>query len=308
MFFSIIIPCYNSEEYIERCISSIYENVTCEFSFEVIVINDGSKDKTLEVLNTILDKFNDLIVVNNENFGPSFSRNIGIEMAQGEYLLFLDSDDFYLKGTLLGLYKYILNYQMPDVLEFNFSYLKKSIFKDKIKKIKCTTAIEHALKGCNINSVSNKSYKRNFINENSIFFNENIRLAEDLEFNTNVFLQANNVLAIPDYFLVVNNLNLNSVTRINTLKNRYKIIHQLKVVFNLLLIKLNTVTDIKHKQYLRLKLTTIFYSIVFKFFLLTMSRSKTLNEIHSLEKFDFNSKGLKNTIYLIIFKVLFSGK
>ena len=125
MFFSIIIPCYNSEEYIERCISSIYENVTCEFSFEVIVINDGSKDKTLEVLNTILDKFNDLIVVNNENFGPSFSRNIGIEMAQGEYLLFLDSDDFYLKGTLLGLYKYILNYQMPDVLEFNFSYLKK---------------------------------------------------------------------------------------------------------------------------------------------------------------------------------------
>ena len=308
MFFSIIIPCYNSEEYIERCISSIYENVTCEFSFEVIVINDGSKDKTLEVLNTILDKFNDLIVVNNENFGPSFSRNIGIEMAQGEYLLFLDSDDFYLKGTLLGLYKYILNYQMPDVLEFNFSYLKKSIFKDKIKKIKCTTAIEHALKGYNINSVSNKSYKRNFINENSIFFNENIRLAEDLEFNTNVFLQANNVLAIPDYFLVVNNLNLNSVTRINTLKNRYKIIHQLKVVFNLLLIKLNTVTDIKHKQYLRLKLTTIFYSIVFKFFLLTMSRSKTLNEIHSLEKFDFNSKGLKNTIYLIIFKVLFSGK
>ena len=308
MFFSVIIPCYNSEEYIEECINSIYENVSDEFSFEVIIINDGSKDKTLEILNTISYKFKNLLVVNNKNFGPSFSRNIGIKMAKGEYLLFLDSDDSYLKGTLIGLYKYILNYQKPDVVEFNFSFIRKSIFKGKIKKINFTKAVTHALEGYNINSVSNKSYNRNFINENSIFFNENLRLAEDLEFNTSVFLQANNVLAIPNYFLKVNNLNFNSVTRINSLKNKYKIINQLKDVFNLILIKLNTVTDPKHKQYLRLKLTTIFYSIAFNFFLLTKSRSKTLNEINSLEKFDFNIKGFKNIFYSIIFKVLFSGK
>ena len=89
---SIIVPVYNSEKYVERCILSIL-NQTYSI-IELILINDGSTDSSLNILDEYSRKDNRIILVNKENEGVSASRNLGIEIATGKYLMFIDNDDF----------------------------------------------------------------------------------------------------------------------------------------------------------------------------------------------------------------------
>lgn len=89
---SIIIPVYNVEDYLERCLDSIihqsYKNI------EIIVINDGSTDSSLKILEKYALKNSRIIIVNQENKGLSGARNIGVEKAIGDYIWFVDGDDF----------------------------------------------------------------------------------------------------------------------------------------------------------------------------------------------------------------------
>lgn len=96
---SIIIPCYNSAEWIEKCLKSIPKRD----GIEIICINDGSIDKTLEILKKYKEKKRkDLIIIDyKENQGVSYARNQGIDKAKGEYLLMLDSDD-YIDGKIFN--------------------------------------------------------------------------------------------------------------------------------------------------------------------------------------------------------------
>ena len=87
---SAILPAYNVEKYLGQCIESILsQNVECE----IIIINDGSTDKTLQVAKNYAEKYDNIIVLSQENGGQSVARNRGIEIAKGDYLLLLDSDD-----------------------------------------------------------------------------------------------------------------------------------------------------------------------------------------------------------------------
>ncbi|PZU84848.1 MAG: glycosyl transferase family 2 [Chryseobacterium sp.] len=88
---SVIIPCYNVQNYIEHCLNSII-NQTYE-NLEIICINDGSTDNTIDILENY-QKNNDIIIINQENKGISEARNIGIQNASGVYILFVDSDDW----------------------------------------------------------------------------------------------------------------------------------------------------------------------------------------------------------------------
>lgn len=89
---SIIIPVYNGEKTIERCINSIinnnYENI------EIIVINDGSNDRTLEILEKIKKVEKRLKVISQKNSGVSAARNLGIKNSTGDYIYFMDADDY----------------------------------------------------------------------------------------------------------------------------------------------------------------------------------------------------------------------
>lgn len=98
---SIIIPAYNVEEYIGACIDSIlsqsYEN------YEVIVIDDGSSDRTVEIVREYSKKDTRVKLLQQKNSGPSRARNTGIECASGDYILFMDSDDMYKTSDALGI-------------------------------------------------------------------------------------------------------------------------------------------------------------------------------------------------------------
>lgn len=94
MKLSIIIPVYNAEKYLHKCLESIVLQ-ELKLSFEVIIINDGSTDNSLKISESYQDKIANYHIFTNENQGEAFSRNIALKRAQGEYITFLDSDDYY---------------------------------------------------------------------------------------------------------------------------------------------------------------------------------------------------------------------
>ena len=89
---SVIIPVYNSEKFLKKCLDSIINQTLNDI--EIICIDDGSTDKSLRILNNFADKDNRITIINQKNSGPSAARNKGIENAKGEYIGFVDSDDW----------------------------------------------------------------------------------------------------------------------------------------------------------------------------------------------------------------------
>lgn len=102
---SIIIPVYNVEKYIERCIESVL-NQTLN-NYEVIIVDDGSIDGTASICDNYAKKYKNIFVIHKNNAGLGYARNTGIENAQGKYIVFLDGDDFIGKDHLLNLYNSI---------------------------------------------------------------------------------------------------------------------------------------------------------------------------------------------------------
>ena len=100
---SVIVPVYNVEKYIRPCIESIYKQGLDEDSFEVIIINDGTKDRSMEVIADIINSHSNITVINQENQGLSVARNNGISLAKGEYIIMPDSDDLLIENSLKPL-------------------------------------------------------------------------------------------------------------------------------------------------------------------------------------------------------------
>ena len=102
---SVIVPVYNTEEYIEKCINSItgqtYKNL------EIIVVNDGSTDNSLNILKSLQSKDSRIRIINQENKGVSAARNTGLDNTTGEYIAFVDSDDYLEKNMYEKMLKYM---------------------------------------------------------------------------------------------------------------------------------------------------------------------------------------------------------
>lgn len=100
---SIIVPIYNVEKYVRACMESIYRQGLDEDRFEVIIVNDGTKDRSMEVIADIIQQHSNISVINQENQGLSVARNNGIAAAKGEYILMPDSDDLLIEKSLKPL-------------------------------------------------------------------------------------------------------------------------------------------------------------------------------------------------------------
>ena len=104
---SVIVPIYNTEQYLERCLESIVAQID-KNNIELILVNDGSEDNSEKIINKYLDTYSDIIkYIKKENSGLSDSRNVGMEKATGDYILFIDSDDYIEKDVLIKLKPYI---------------------------------------------------------------------------------------------------------------------------------------------------------------------------------------------------------
>ena len=107
MQLSIIIPVYNAENYLCRCFSSIYKQPVPHDCFEVIAVNDSSKDNSLKILYELQKQYGNVSVIKQENLGVSAARNRGIEESKGKYVLFLDADDELTEGSLCNICDYL---------------------------------------------------------------------------------------------------------------------------------------------------------------------------------------------------------
>lgn len=107
MFLSFVVPVYNTEKYLAECLDSLLDQGIPYYDYEIICVNDGSTDGSLQILRSYEKKCANIRVIDTENSGVSTARNKGIDAARGDYIWFVDSDDFIRRGFLTVLYNHI---------------------------------------------------------------------------------------------------------------------------------------------------------------------------------------------------------
>ena len=208
MELSIIVPIYNVEDYLEECLKSLY-NIK-NIKLEIILVNDGSKDNSFK----IMEKFKEIypektVLINKENGGLSSARNAGMKVAVGEYISFIDSDDFIDVDEFEKFFKEGQKDKL-DVMVGNMRYYTPektgdSLFRsDIIKNSGIVNGIDFFWNlfqkpKCFREEVVDDIYKREFLVKNNIWFNENI-VHEDSEFTPLVYLKAEKVKYIDRAF------------------------------------------------------------------------------------------------------------
>jgi len=128
MLFSVIVPTYNSKNFIRNCLDSILAQSFKDF--EIIVINDGSQDETCEILDQYAEKYDKVKVYHFANAGVSISRQRGISLANGEYIIFADSDDSINVDLLEHVNTAITVYNKPDIIRYQANLINDSSFKN----------------------------------------------------------------------------------------------------------------------------------------------------------------------------------
>lgn len=184
---SILIPVYNTSKYLERCLNSIINQNLKEI--EIICINDGSTDNSLEILNSFVQKDSRIKIINKNNGGLTTARNVGIKNATGEYCLNIDSDDWIEQGYLEEIYKKAkkenLDMVISDII-FDYEYKKEEIIKKdlNIEENKILTGKEYLKIFLSKNFYGytwNKLIKKEIYEKFGIEYDEEIFLYEDVE-------------------------------------------------------------------------------------------------------------------------------
>lgn len=194
---SVIIPAYNCKDTIEKCILSVLSQTYSDY--EVIVIDDGSTDGTYNVLKRLLNTDSRMRVISQKNAGVSNTRNKGITLANGEFVAFIDSDDYIEENYLQELIEIYEQGTLPVV---NFSYnadkkgvlpLKKSYLQIFVNKNIFREYFYGELGNLVSFSVWNKLYKKEILLKNNITFCGDLKLGEDLMFNLHYLCHCDSV-------------------------------------------------------------------------------------------------------------------
>ena len=120
MKLSIVIPAYNVEQYIGNCLDSIFNQQIETDMLEVIVVNDGSKDGTEDIIKQYASQHPNLIYISQENQGQSVARNTGLKRATGDLIWYVDSDDATTENSIQTIFSYFKKYPHADFLTFNW--------------------------------------------------------------------------------------------------------------------------------------------------------------------------------------------
>ena len=189
---SIIIPIYNSQKYLVECLRSIPRKDSNQF--EVFLINDNSNDKSLEICKLYLKKFKNIYLINlKKNKGVSNARNLGLKLAVGKFICFLDSDDRYVKNEFNKLLNIINKNSIEDLFVIRSKLIKKNIIdKNQILRKASSGSIIKTIKNPNLFRATcwNFVVSKNLLDKNKIKFNKNIRVFEDQVFVSEILCVA----------------------------------------------------------------------------------------------------------------------
>ncbi len=202
---TIIVPVYNAEKYIERCIKSVLSQ-SCS-SFELIIVNDGSTDSTDKICKNICSPHANCYILEQPNMGVSAARNYGISRATGKWIAFLDSDDFLEPDFVETLEKYSST-DNADFMLFNYSVIGRDIMHNNIRSWGGVYQDNHLLIDGVINSNSNifsktslrspwaKAYRTKIIHENNLHFEKDVTIGEDMLFNLAYYFLIRNFIYV----------------------------------------------------------------------------------------------------------------
>lgn len=198
---SVIVPVYNTEKFLGKCLESIVQQTLNEI--EIIIINDGSTDNSQEIINKyklIYDK--KIKVILKENEGQAIARNIGMELASGEYIGFIDSDDFIEPDMFEKMYEEA-KIKNADMVMCHYRYLLNEDNQIKeLKKYSVVKDVDH-VKELFLNplvSPWNKIYKNSIIKDSGVKFPPNL-IYEDTAFYINIIPYLNNIAFIPKEYV-----------------------------------------------------------------------------------------------------------
>lgn len=198
MKLSIIVPVYNVEKYIRPCFESIFKQGLDDDDFEVIIVNDGSTDRSMDMIADIIIQHKNITVINQENLSLSVARNNGIAIAKGEYILMPDSDDLLIENSLAPLLEKALETKV-DLLVANFltmtddeiEHTNTSTLQQPTYEFTMKTGRELFLQDMNPYHcyVWRTLYRREFITSNNISFYPGIRY-QDIPFTHECCIRA----------------------------------------------------------------------------------------------------------------------
>lgn len=202
---SIIVPVYNVEKYIRACLESVFKQGLNDDCFEVIIVNDGTQDNSMEMITDIVNQHNNITIINQENQGLSVARNYGIAAAKGEYILMPDSDDLLVGNSLKLIVKKALESKADMVIadflrmndeeidNLNFNHLIQPSFKMYEKTGKDYFIEDMLPTECYVWRIL---FRRDFLIENNIFFYPGICF-QDVPFTQECYLKAHKCIRVP---------------------------------------------------------------------------------------------------------------
>lgn len=223
---SIVVPIYNEEDNIRDLLNSIigqtYKNL------EIIIVDDGSQDQTLDLCNSIAMEDSRIKVVSKENGGVSSARNVGIEISNGEYICFLDGDDYIEESLVLELVSSMENTRSDVTFTgYNLLYGEKKIPRENSiksgvyasKELLSTILDNGTMSGIQFGSACTSIYKLETIKYSNIRFNESIRINEDGIFNIEFVLSS-------DIVCINNEIKLYNYRQSNLNKRSYEFLKE----------------------------------------------------------------------------------
>lgn len=226
MRLSVIVPVYNVQSYLEECLTSLL--LQTEPFDEIILINDGSTDKSKDICESYCKQYNNFILINQNNRGLAATRNLGLQKAMGDYVIFVDSDDYIKKETNI-LLKKALQLEKVEALYYNAEIRYDISFKEKEDAFKHANILnEKYLTGIDYLtdvfprkytvSACLAAYKREFLLQNHILFPEGVYF-EDNFFSLQVLTKAKKVFGISNS-LYVRRYRENSIMTSKTTKKK----------------------------------------------------------------------------------------
>ena len=210
---SIIIPAYNSEKYIKQCIKSVQKQTYA--NIEIVIINNNSEDRTLEIVRSLQKDDSRIRVYSKNNEGPGKARLFGFEKSTGRFILFLDSDDMFVKNAVESVVNIFLNYK-ADIIRFHGRYYPSGTIVENINiggnisSVKYIDAIKMLASSDKLSSMCFQAYERRCLH--GIELVDNIVYCEDYLINQEIYKKPRRLVVTSDV-LYKYRVNCNSTTR-----------------------------------------------------------------------------------------------
>ena len=236
--FSIIIPVYNVKEYLSACVESVTTQTHADM--EIILVDDGSTDGSSELCDELAENDSRIKVVHKANGGLSSARNVGLAIASGEYILFIDSDDYWVSKTFLEDIYSIAKSKNADIVVFNFarkteenkSYIRNRDFENEISENSKAEVLRLLVIHDKWQSSAwNKMYSKKMLSSNDLEFVGGI-FSEDIDWTARSFIAAEKIAYLDEcpYFYRPND---SSISRNIRYKNIFDLCNNIKRIVEL---------------------------------------------------------------------------